>query len=51
MSLEGVCDSGAVNCEWVESRRSSGGLWPLDIRLGHCCRQLWQLQRKNVTSL
>ena len=33
VSLVGVCDSGAINCEWVESRRSSGGVWPLDIRL------------------
>ena len=33
MSLVGVCDSGAVKSEWAESRRSSGGVWPLDIRL------------------
>ena len=33
MSCVGVCESGAVTREWVESRRSSGGAWPLDIRL------------------
>ena len=33
MSPVGGCDSGTVKCEWVESRRSSGGVWPLDIRL------------------
>ena len=33
VSLVCGCDSRAVEGEWVESRRSSGGVWPLDIRV------------------